>query len=44
MVYSDGVDPLYISTNLDNFIEMPVPLTLRRLSDAFGMSPQQIAT
>jgi hypothetical protein len=44
MVYSESLDPLYLSTNLENDIEMPVSLTLRRLSDAFGMSPQPIAT
>jgi hypothetical protein len=41
-VYSESLDPLYYSTNLDDVIKRPVSLTLRRLSDAFGMSPQTI--
>jgi hypothetical protein len=37
-VSSESLDPLYSPTDLDDVTKMPVPLTLRRLSDAFGMS------
>jgi hypothetical protein len=36
-VRSESLDPLCSPTDLDYVIKMPVPLTLRRLSDAFGM-------